>query len=126
VNSPLSALSLYLNHHRTSILTPVPYWMRIIFFHTLPTFLFLKKPHEKPQTRQRCISSADSPLVLRRVKTNQIKLPMEMNYLIEQFLQRSNDIKYICKRIAVDREEMNVRQRKFSTKKIILIYFLFF
>lgn len=104
----LSALSLYLNHHRTSTLTPVPYWMKIIFLHTLPTCLFLNKPYEYSNQQIRRLTSLNSSLLLKKLKENQYELPMEMNYLIEQFLQSSNDIKYLARKIEVDTEEMKV------------------
>lgn len=104
----LSALSLHLNHHRTSTLTPVPYWMKIIFLHTLPTCLFLNKPYEYSNKQLRRLTSLNSSLLLRKLKENQYDLPIEMNYLIEQFLESSNDIKYLAKKIEVDTEAMKV------------------
>jgi hypothetical protein len=118
----LSALSLYLNHHRTSTLTPVPYWMKIIFLYALPTCLFLSKPCEPPRQRQRRITSFDSPLLLRKIKESQFELPIEMSYLIEQFLESSNDIKYISETIHRDTEEMKVRE---NLKNKIDIFLLF-
>ena len=106
----LSTLSLYLNHHRTNILSPVPYWMKIIFLHTLPTCLFLTKPYEQIHGRARRISSVHSPMLLRKTKAKQVEVPIEMSYLIEQFLQSSNDIKYLSKKIQNDTEEMRVRK----------------
>jgi len=108
----LSALSLYLNHHRTSTLTPVPYWMKIIFLHTLPTCLFLNKPYEYSNQRQKRLTSLHSSLLIRKIKQNQFQLPIEMSYLIEQFLESSNDIKYLSKKIQGDTEEMKVRNKK--------------
>ncbi|UJR22589.1 hypothetical protein I4U23_025634 [Adineta vaga] len=104
----LSVLSLYLNHHRILMHTPIPYWVRIIFLHALPTCLFLHKPCDYHRTCEREESPMNSPLILRKIKTRQRKLPMEMNYLIEQFLERSNDIKYISKKIAANTEEMQI------------------
>lgn len=104
----LSTLSLYLNHHRTSTLTPVPHWMRIVFLHTLPTCLFLNKPYEYVHKRQRRLTSFTSPLVLRKIKHNQMDLPNEINYLIDKFLELANDIKYLSKKIQGDTEEMKI------------------
>jgi hypothetical protein len=120
----LSALSLYLNHRRTSILTPVPYWMKIIFLHTLPTCLFLNKPYEYPHTLQRRITSINSPFIFKKVKINQMDLPIEMNYLVEQFLESSNDIRYLSKKIQNDTEDMKVKREKKnnSLNKILHFY----
>jgi hypothetical protein len=104
----LSALSLYLNHRRRSILTPVPYWMKIIFLYTLPTCLFLNKPYEYSKQRDKRKTSLNSSLLIRKIKQNQCELPIEMNYLIEQFLESSNDIKYLSKKIQDDTEDMKV------------------
>jgi hypothetical protein len=103
-----SALSLYLSHHRTSTLKPVPYWMKIIFLYTLPTCLFLNKPYEYSKQYQKRKTKLNSSLLLRKIKQNQFELPIEMNYLIEQFLESSNDIKYLSKKIQCDTEEIKV------------------
>ena len=118
----LSALSLHLNHRRASILTPVPYWMKIIFLHTLPTCLFLNKPYEYPQTRQRRINSMDSPFLGKKIKINQTDLPTEMNYLIEKFLEASNDIRYLSRKIQGDTEDQKVKNKKTSYKNNFLIF----
>ena len=105
----LSAVSLYVNHHRTATLTPVPHWMKIVFIHTLPSCLFLSKPYEYTHRRRRRLSSVNSPLLLRKTKASQSDLPVEINYLIEQFLESSNDIKYLSRKIQHDTDEMKVR-----------------
>lgn len=104
----LSVLSLHLNHYRTSELTPVPHWMKIIFLHALPTLLFLNKPYDDAYTKKKRISSMSSPLLLQKIKQYQSNLPAEMNYLLEQFLEISNDIKYLSKRIQGDMDERKV------------------
>jgi hypothetical protein len=118
----LSALSLYLHHHRTATLKPVPYWMKIIFLHALPTCLFLTKPYENTSRYRRRITSIHSPLLIRKTKINQTEIPVEMNYLIEQFLEASNDIRYISKKIQNDTEEMNVRKKR---KLNVILFFSF-
>lgn len=120
----LSTLSLYLNHHHTSTLTPVPHWMKIIFLHTLPTCLFLNKPYEYVQKRQRRLTSLTSPLVFRKVKHNQPDLPDEINCLIEKFLELADDIKYLSKKIQGDTEEMKVRKKTTTIIFIISDYLL--
>ena len=102
----LSTVSLYINHNQTSTLKPVPHWMKIVFLHTLPTCLFLHKPY-KYSHKQR--TSSKSPLIIRKVQQTQFDLPEEMKYLIEKFLEVSNDIQYLSKRIQDDTEEMKVR-----------------
>ncbi len=105
----LSSLSLYLNHHRTSTLTPMPYWIKILFLHTLPTYLFLNKPYEYPHKCQRRKTTFNSPVLLRKLKENQVEIPVELSYLMEQFLESANDIRYLSKKIQIDTEEMKVR-----------------
>jgi nicotinic acetylcholine receptor len=110
----LSVVSLYLNHHRLLILVPVPSWMRTIFFQVLPMCLFLHKPQEHRPPHSQGQSPVPSPLLLRKIKTKRKKLPKEMNYLIEQFLERSRDIKYIARKIACNTKEMQVRGSSFA------------
>lgn len=105
----LSALSLYLNHHRTATLTPVPHWMKIIFLHALPTCLFLDKPYRNPHPRRRRQSSINSPLLLKKMKSD---LPIEMSFAIEEFLRSSKEIKYLSKKIQYDTEEIKVKLEK--------------
>jgi hypothetical protein len=107
----LSATSLYLNHHRTTTITPVPRWMRIVFLHILPACLFLNKPYDYSHTRQRRTSSIASPLLVRKTKVDQLDLPVELNHFVEQLLATSNDIKYLSKKIEQDTNEMQVSHR---------------
>lgn len=106
-----SSLSLYLNHHRTSSLTPMPPWMKKIFLTILPNYLFLNQPYEYPHKRQRRKTSFNSPVLSKKFKQHQqqTNLPRDWNYFIEQFLQSAKDIKYLSKKMQLDTEEMKVR-----------------
>lgn len=119
----LSVLSLYMNHHRTCILMPVPYWVKVLFFHTLPTCLFLNKPYESSSSFRQRVSSSHSPLILRKRKSKQDDIPEEMNYLLEQLLEVSNDIKYLSKRIQDDTEETKVRKGLLIFQCFLFVYF---
>lgn len=104
-----SSLSLFLNHHRTSSLTPMSPWMKKIFLRILPKYLFLNQPYEYPHQRQRRRTSVNSPVLLKKFKQHQMNLPREWNHFVEQFLQSAQDIRYLSKKMQFDTEEMKVR-----------------
>lgn len=135
----LSCLSLYLSHHRQAMLTPVPRWMKIVFLQLLPNFLFVNKPFDpEDQNEKRFPAITPSPLLVRRKKVQQMPMPKEMNFFIDEFLKSTDDIKYLSEKIHRETEETKVetsfiiKREKFwfsflfsldeNTKRIMKIY----
>ena len=57
---------------------------------------------------ERHLQSTDSSLLKKKKKINRVNLSMEMRQLMGKFLEISNDIKYLFKRIRRNIEEEEV------------------